>query len=169
MSRLDPQSINQRGQCRRRLAAVWMIKVVVAGRGRIPLCQDPAQPTLGNMVGNLVFVETLRQRPSAKAEPRLSDLALGQTIAVVDLSEPDRPRVVQRLEGFKQPFSVSINAKGSLVAVSFGLLGAGKKTPLAIYKFKDGKLSAPLIPKIPGWNAGDGLISFPPNPGNDGG
>lgn len=47
MSLFDTQSINQRGQCRRRLAAAWIIKVV-ARKGRAPLCQDPDQPALGN-------------------------------------------------------------------------------------------------------------------------
>lgn len=77
---------------------------------------------------------------------------------MVELLEPDRPRVIQRVESFEQPLSVSINAEGSLVAVSFGILGAGKETPLAIYTLKGGQLSAPLTPKIPEWNAGDDLI-----------
>lgn len=101
-----------------------------------------------------IAIETRGSRP-AKADPRLSDLALGRTISVVDLSDLDQPRVVQRVQGGEQPLSVSINAQGSLVAVSFDPNGAGKTTPIAIYRFSNGKLSAPATPQIPNWNTAD--------------
>lgn len=104
-----------------------------------------------------IVIETRGSRP-AKADPRLSDLALGRTISVVDLSDLDQPKVVQRVQGGEQPLSVSINAQGSLVAVSFDPNGAGKTTPIAIYRFSDGELSTPVTPQIPGWNTTNTLI-----------
>lgn len=104
-----------------------------------------------------IAIETRGSRPT-KADPRLSDLPLGRTISVVDLSDLDQPKVVQRVQGGEQPLSVSINAQGSLVAVSFDPKGAGKTTPIAIYRFSNGKLSAPGTPQIPGWNTTDTLI-----------
>ncbi len=104
-----------------------------------------------------IAIETRGPRP-AKADPRLSDLSLGGTISVIDLSDLDQPKVVQRVQGGEQPLSVSINAQGSLVAVSFDPNGAGKTTPIAIYRFSNGKLSAPAMPQIPGWNTADKLI-----------
>lgn len=108
-----------------------------------------------------VVVETLGPRPAhtpaAAAEPRLRDLPLGRTIAVIDLSDPDRPAVVQRLACPEQPETVSINAAGSLVAVTFGPQGAGRTTPLVLYRFRDGRLASPTTPVIPGWLAGHNL------------
>ncbi|WP_226889763.1 hypothetical protein [Nostoc sp. MG11] len=104
-----------------------------------------------------IVIETRGQRPTT-ADPRLSDLALGRTISVVDLTDLDQPQVVQRVQGFEQPLSVSINFNGSLVAVSYDPGGAGKTTPLAIYRFSDGRLSAPVTPQIPDWRTEDTLI-----------
>ncbi len=88
----------------------------------------------------------------------MTDLALGRTISLVDLSDPDRPRVTQRIQSFKQPTAVSINAAGTLVAVCFDPKGSGKTIPLAIYRLNGGRLSAPVTPAIPGWTAGDTLL-----------
>ena len=104
-----------------------------------------------------IVVETLGSRPVGKAEPKLGDLALGRTITVVDLSDPDRPTVIQRVDGPEQPVSVSINAEGSLVAVAYGSRGAAPPTPLTLYRFRDGRLLEPTTPSIPGWTAGDVL------------
>ncbi len=104
-----------------------------------------------------IVIETRGPRPE-KADPRLNDLALGRTISVVDLSNLDQPKIVQRVQGLEQPLSVSINFDGSLVAVSYGSKGAGKTTPLAIYRFSGGKLSAPITPAIPSWTTGEELI-----------
>ena len=69
-----------------------------------------------------IVIEVRGKRPLTKAHPKLADLPVGQSLFVVDLSRPDRPRVTQRLKSFSQPYSVSINSQGSLVAVSFGPL-----------------------------------------------
>lgn len=101
-----------------------------------------------------IVIEARGQRP-AKANPMLSDLSNGGAISVVDLADPDRPRVTQRVQGLERPSSVSVNADGTLVAVSYHSGGAGKTTPLAVYRFNGGKLSAPVTPAAPGWTTGD--------------
>lgn len=106
-----------------------------------------------------IVIETRKQRPAGKLDLKLSDLAVGRTITVVDLSNPDRQRVVQRIESFRQPTSIAINPQGSLVAVSFDPRGDGKQMPLAFYRFRGGKLSTPLTPQIPGWTVGDALLN----------
>lgn len=105
-----------------------------------------------------IVIEVRGRRPTNKPKPKLNDLPIGRNISVIDLSRPDHPRVVQRLRTFEQPYSVSINSQGTLVAVSFGPLGASKKTPLAFFKFRNGRLSSPLTPSIPGWISGDYLV-----------
>lgn len=105
-----------------------------------------------------VVIETRAAR--TKTDIKLSDLKPGRAIFVVDLSDADQPKIVQRVEGFEQPLSISINFDGSLVAVSYDPGGAGKTTPLAIYRFAGGRLSAPVAPQIPGWMAGDELIDL---------
>ena len=103
-----------------------------------------------------VVIEVRGPRP-AKANPMLSDLASGRTISVVDLGDPDRPRVVQRLQGLERPSSVSINFDGSLVAVSYEAEGAGKTTPLTIYRLSNGKLSNPITPAVSDWKPGESI------------
>ena len=102
-----------------------------------------------------IIVETLG--PRAKNMTKLSELPLGQTLLVVDLADPDRPKLVQRLACPAQPETVSINAAGSLVAVTFGTRGAGAATPLMIYRFAGGQLSNAVAPAIPGWTLGHEL------------
>jgi len=104
-----------------------------------------------------VVVETLGPRSSGRADAKLSDQPLGKTIAVVDLTDPDAPKVVQRVGCLAQPETVSFNAAGTLAAVAFGPQGAGKTTPLLIYPFAHGQLSNPAAPRIPGWKFGDNL------------
>ncbi|MEH2466527.1 hypothetical protein [Nostoc sp.] len=111
-----------------------------------------------------IVIETLGRRTAGRSDQKLKDLPLGRTITVVDLSNPDRPRVSQQIEGFRQPVAVAINYNSTLVAVSYRPSGDGKTTPLAVYRFQNGKLSAPLVPQIPGWTVGDSLshVEFHP-------
>ena len=102
-----------------------------------------------------IIVETLG--PRAREMTKLSELPLGQTLLVVDLADPDRPKLVQRLACPAQPETISINAAGSLVAVTFGTRGAGQTTPLMIYRFAGGQLSNAVAPAIPGWTLGHEL------------
>ena len=104
-----------------------------------------------------LVVETLGAR--RKADTKLSELLLGRTIAVVDLSNTERPRVVQRVACPAQPETVSIDASGTRVAVTFGLKGDGKTTPLMLFRLAGGRLSSPSTPRIPGWVAGHSLIN----------
>jgi hypothetical protein len=106
-----------------------------------------------------IAIETLTQRPTdSRADQRFSDLKNGRALTVVDISDLSKPRVVQHIAGFDRPNSVSINAEGTLVAVTFDPNGAGTLTPLALYRFAHGRLAeTPATPAIPGWNAGDAL------------
>jgi len=106
-----------------------------------------------------IAVETFTQRPSeGGTEQRFNDLRNGRTLTVVDISDPSKPQVVQRIAGLKRPNSVSINADGSLVAIAFDANGSGTDTPLALYRFANGRLAGtPFTPAIPGWHAGDAL------------
>ena len=114
-----------------------------------------------------IVIETLGPRPVRPPNARLSDLPLGRTIAVLDLSRPDRPRIVQRVACPAQPVSLSIDANGTRVAVAFGLKGAGATTPLALYRLAGGRLSDPVTPRIPGWTPGHSLIDAEFAPAGD--
>jgi hypothetical protein len=52
-----------------------------------------------------------------------------------------------------------------MVAIAYGPPSKVQQPPIAIYKFKDGKLSELTTPSIPGWKEGDALMSvaFYPN------
>ena len=104
-----------------------------------------------------IVIETRGPRP-AKPDPLLKDLPRGRTVTVVDLIDPDHPKVTQRVTSGEQPSAVSISADGSLVAVCYDAHGAGKATPLALYRFRGGQLSEPVTPAVPGWAAGETII-----------
>lgn len=95
----------------------------------------------------------------------INDLASGKGIFVIALADPDHPKVIQRIDGFEHPLSVTINSKGTMVAIAYGPPSKIKQPPIAIYQFKDGKLSELTTPSIPGWKEGDALMSaaFYPN------
>ena len=106
-----------------------------------------------------IVIETQGPRAIGQPNAKISDLPPGRTITVVDLSDPDHPKVAHKASTFENPLSVSVNADGTLFAVVF------KKTPkrtqplLALYRLEQGKLSAPSLPNIPGPEAGDALVS----------
>ena len=112
-----------------------------------------------------IVVETLG--PRGRGMTTLKQLPVGRSLAVVDLSNPDRPRVVQRVACPAQPQTVSIDPGGTCVAVTFGLQGDGKTIPLAIYRLKDGRLSTLASPTIPGWTLGHSLIDAEFSPQGD--
>ena len=105
-----------------------------------------------------VVIETWTPRPEGDGPHRFSDLAFGDKISVVDLSEPSAPEVVQTIETLKRPDAVRISPSGELVAVSFNAAGGGKETPLALYRFDNGRLGAPVTPDIPGWDFAAGRL-----------
>ena len=108
-----------------------------------------------------IVIETRGSLPKGKSDVRLKDLEVGKMITVIDLINPDKPTISQKIdgiEGFKNPQAVSINAKGNLVAISFNPEKPANQSPLVIYKFDEGKLSNPTTPVIPEWNLPDKLI-----------
>lgn len=105
-----------------------------------------------------ITIETRGQRPASGADVKLIGLANGRTVTVVDLANPQHPRVVQRLVGPARPVSVEISADGKLVALAVHPDGDGKPTPLWLYRFAGGRLTDGTAVTIPGWQAGDELV-----------
>ena len=97
--------------------------------------------------------------PRSAAALYLADLPQGHAVTVIDLNDPDHPKVVQKLQGFEHPLSVSINREGNLVAVAFAAADTPNHPPLALYRFENGRLLQPLTPAIPGFVKGQGLTS----------
>lgn len=106
-----------------------------------------------------IAVETWGPRPPNKPDATMKELAPGHEITVIDLTDLARPRVVERVRSFEHPLSVSIDRTGTLVAVAFGLPVRDGQPALALFRFKDGHLSAPIVPRIPNFAAQDVLIS----------
>ena len=103
-----------------------------------------------------IVIETRGQRPVGVADPLLKDLPAGKAVTVVDLSDPDRPALGQRIEGPEAAQSVTINANGTLVAIVSKPPGP-TQSPLTLYRFLGGKLTGMTTPEVPGWVAGERL------------
>ncbi len=113
-----------------------------------------------------IVIETRGQRPIGKDKPLLSDLPVGKTITVLNLSDPDHPQITQKFNGEEHPLSVTFNRDGTLVAITY----APKDTiqsPLAIYRFTNGKLVKLNLSSIPGYSNGDVVNEAVFHPDND--
>ena len=115
-----------------------------------------------------IVVETFTPRPEGAWENQtFGDLQQGDRLQVFDLAEPTRPTLVQDMAIAERPDAVSINADGSLVAVTFNPNGAGTETPLAIIPLSNGRLGEPSYPEVPELPAGDRLIHAEWHPTRD--
>lgn len=110
-----------------------------------------------------VVIETRGIRPSGKPDPLFSDLPVGKLITVIDLSDADHPRQVQRLDGPEGPLSVTFSPDGTRVAITCQPQDT-RQSPLVVYRFAQGQLVDPTFPAIPGHATGDvfnGLVFHP--------
>ncbi|MBC7884605.1 MAG: hypothetical protein H7X99_03975 [Saprospiraceae bacterium] len=103
-----------------------------------------------------IVIETRGQRPTYKPNALLGDLPPGKIITVIDLFDPDHPKITQQIDGAEHPLSVTFNIDGSLVAITYSSKNTGQR-PLVIYQFAMGKLANLSIPNIPDYNDGDVL------------
>ena len=104
-------------------------------------------------------IETRGPRPASGQDVTRAGLPAGRTITVVDLADPQHPRVVQQVVGPAYANSVSVSADGTLVALAVNPQGDGTATPLWLYHFAQGRLAGGAAVPIPGWTAGDELIT----------
>lgn len=106
-----------------------------------------------------IVIETLGGRPPANKEQIMKNMPPGKTISVVNISDPNNPKIVQQITGNQQkPIAVCINHLGNLVAITYASL-EGKQNPLLVFNFSSGRLSDPSNVKIPGWGSKDELIA----------
>lgn len=119
--------------------------------------------------GRYAFVvETLTQRPEGNWQKQtFADLRHGNRIQVFDLADPTKPTLVQDMEIAERPDSVSVNADGSLVAVTINPEGGGKKTPLALIPFSEGRLGQPIYLSVPSIPPAERLIHAEWHPTQD--
>ncbi|WP_439341526.1 beta-propeller fold lactonase family protein [Vacuolonema iberomarrocanum] len=115
-----------------------------------------------------IVIETWAQRPDgAEEQQTFGDLTHGDRLQVFDLADPTQPTRLQDVAIAERPASVSINADGSLIAVSFHPNGAGSDTPLALIPFENGQIGEPVYPTIPGFVLGEHLIHAEWHPSRD--
>ncbi len=103
-----------------------------------------------------IVAETQGKRPAGKPDATMKDLAPGRRLTVVDLTEPDRPRVVQQIDSYERAVSVAVNAAGTLVAVTFSPEGHAA-VPLVLFHLRNGRLTEPTEPSLPGYGPTDEL------------
>ena len=105
--------------------------------------------------GQYAVVAETRGRNTRGPNAKLEDLPPGRALSVVDLRDPERPRVVQELIGPENPLSVAVSPDGARIAIAYS--GKDGTTPLVLYSFKGGRLSDPVSPVLPGFTPGDAL------------
>lgn len=79
-----------------------------------------------------------------------SDLTVGNSLTVVDLNDPNNPKVRQRINIGKRPESVNVSPKGDYIAVTLHPPGERK---IALVPFSNGNLGKPSYYPIPGIDA----------------
>ena len=84
------------------------------------------------------------------------DLAPGRKLTVVDLSNPEKPIVVQQIVSHERPVSVAVNTAGTTVMVAFAA-PSHSAVPLAFFPFQNGRLGTGSEPHLPGYTGTDGL------------
>ena len=113
-----------------------------------------------------VVIETRGPRPAGKSDPRLGDLPPGKTISVIDLADVNQPKLIQRLDGPERPLSVQFTRDGSFVAITYRPQDPNR-SPLAVYRFDQGKLADLSLPAIPTYSAGDVFNGLAFHPSQD--
>ena len=103
-----------------------------------------------------IVAETQGPRPPGRVDALLSDLSPGKKLTVVDLSNPDKPFVVQQILSHERPVSITVNAAGTTVMVAFAAKGHSA-VPLVLFPFANGKLGPGIEPLLPGYTSTDGL------------
>lgn len=104
-------------------------------------------------------VETFAQRPAGEAGHTFGDLAVGNTLTVVDLRETSAPRVAQVVRTRARPQAVRMDPRGRWLAVTFHRDGTrADAAPIALYPFDGSRLGDPVSPPIDGWNRAGNLI-----------
>ena len=115
---------------------------------------------------HVIIAETKGQAPAGRPEAKIADLPPGRTITVVNIADPRRPRVVERLAGAPNPISVTVSPDNRLVVIAYDTKGTAT-APLVVYRLDGDQLTAPETPAIPGFNPGDVLknATFDPKSG----
>ncbi len=105
-------------------------------------------------------VETFTPRPDNDDPHRFGDLSIGGALTVITLENPAAPEVVQTLRVGDRPLVASINAAGTILAVSYSIAGgSGAETPVQLFRIgQDGSLSDPVSPAIAGYPLGEDNI-----------
>jgi DNA-binding beta-propeller fold protein YncE len=100
--------------------------------------------------GKYAFVtETFRPAPESATER--SQIPPGQQLKVIDLSNPQQPKVVDRINLGTRPMAVAVHPEGNLLAVS--LEEPGRQ--FALIPFNQGQLGTPIFQGHPKLNDPD--------------
>lgn len=105
-------------------------------------------------------VETFAPRPDNDEPHSFGDKSIGSILTVVSLADLAAPEVLQTLEVGRRPISVSANATGDILAVSYSMEGgSGGETPMQLFRIgEDGILTDPVSPTIEGYALGEDNI-----------
>ncbi|MDZ8239911.1 MAG: beta-propeller fold lactonase family protein [Nostoc sp. ChiQUE01a] len=97
--------------------------------------------------GRFAFVtETFRPAPQGATER--SQIPPGRQLAVIEVSQPQQPKVVQRINLGTRPMAVTVHPDGNLLAVSLGESGR----QIALIPFNNGRLGTPTFQGHPNLN-----------------
>ena len=107
--------------------------------------------------GFAVVIETRKGRTGPN-DTKLRDLEAGRKITLIDLSQLDRPKTVQTIEGLASPQAVAIDPTGTVVAIVHRAQTG--VPPISLYRLERGQLSPASMPAIPGWTDGASLIGL---------
>ena len=112
--------------------------------------------------GSFAYViETFSPRPGESDAETFADLKLGNTLSVINLTNPEKPINIQEVKIEDRPLSVNVNQEGSLLAISYHSLEGNAKSPISIHRIKkDGTVEGNFTPTIEGWDNTNDLVDL---------
>lgn len=134
------------------------LTVIPLGRGPASMAQ-PALLAVSNAVtawpSNLSLtpdgrfgIVTELGAPAARGARRFDELRPGRGLALFDLSDTLRPRLVKRTDLAATTVAAAVHPAGSLVAVT--LREGGEERRIAFLRIEDGQLGSPVYAPLPG-------------------
>ncbi|MBD2102344.1 beta-propeller fold lactonase family protein [Leptolyngbya sp. FACHB-261] len=149
---------NQLGERSPGLTDTLTLIPLTRGLAREPITRPITLPVSNSVMAwpnNLAFTPdekyafvTETFAPAPKGATLRSDIPSGRLLTVIDLRNPQHPKIIDQLDLGNQPRPVAVHPAGNLLAVSL----RDPRRQIALIPFSNGELGTPIFQNLPGIN-----------------